>query len=178
MRRELLIVERNGFRFVAGFGPLVLGLWYWSEGTISVNTVSTPKVEAFYWAAITAPDLRAGRHSELAGEMPDSTRGAIDQHLAPEQQTALAQRVQCGEARDRQRRRLGIVDRIGQRGDRRGAAIDPFGPGARRQNANHACAGFGARCHRPLRSQPRRQNPSPAATPARPAARRGASHRG
>src|ERR1700750_305730 len=32
---------------------LVLGLWYWSEGTISVNTVSTPKVEAFYWAAIT-----------------------------------------------------------------------------------------------------------------------------
>src|SRR5271154_3788849 len=31
----------------------VLSLWYWSEGTISVNTVSTPKVEAFYWAAIT-----------------------------------------------------------------------------------------------------------------------------
>jgi uncharacterized membrane-anchored protein len=32
---------------------LVLGLWYRSQGTISVNTVSTPKVEAFYWAAIT-----------------------------------------------------------------------------------------------------------------------------
>ena len=32
---------------------VVLGLWYWSEGTISVNTVSTPRVEAFYWAAIT-----------------------------------------------------------------------------------------------------------------------------
>ena len=31
----------------------MLGLWYWSQGTISVNTVSTPKVEAFYWAAIT-----------------------------------------------------------------------------------------------------------------------------
>jgi uncharacterized membrane-anchored protein len=31
----------------------VLGLWYWSEGTVSVNTVTTPKVEAFYWAAIT-----------------------------------------------------------------------------------------------------------------------------
>jgi len=31
----------------------VLGLWYWSQGTISVNTVSTPKIEAFYWAAIT-----------------------------------------------------------------------------------------------------------------------------
>ncbi len=32
---------------------VVLGLWYWSEGTISVDTVSTPRVEAFYWAAIT-----------------------------------------------------------------------------------------------------------------------------
>jgi uncharacterized membrane-anchored protein len=31
----------------------VLALWYRSEGTISVNTVSTPRVEAFYWAAIT-----------------------------------------------------------------------------------------------------------------------------
>lgn len=31
----------------------VLGAWYWSQGTISVNTVSTPKVEIFYWAAIT-----------------------------------------------------------------------------------------------------------------------------
>jgi uncharacterized membrane-anchored protein len=31
----------------------VLGLWYVSQGTISVNTVTTPKVEAFYWAAIT-----------------------------------------------------------------------------------------------------------------------------
>ena len=31
----------------------VLGLWFWSEGTISVNTVNTPKVEAFYWTAIT-----------------------------------------------------------------------------------------------------------------------------
>jgi uncharacterized membrane-anchored protein len=31
----------------------VLGLWYRAEGTVSVDTVSTPKVEAFYWAAIT-----------------------------------------------------------------------------------------------------------------------------
>jgi uncharacterized membrane-anchored protein len=31
----------------------VLALWYWSQGTVSVDTVSTPKVEAFYWAAIT-----------------------------------------------------------------------------------------------------------------------------
>jgi len=31
----------------------VIGLWYWSQRTISVDTVTTPKVEAFYWATIT-----------------------------------------------------------------------------------------------------------------------------
>lgn len=31
----------------------VLGLWYWSEDTIAVETVSKPKTEAFYWATIT-----------------------------------------------------------------------------------------------------------------------------
>jgi uncharacterized membrane-anchored protein len=31
----------------------VLCLWYWSLGSISVDTVNAPKVEAFYWAAIT-----------------------------------------------------------------------------------------------------------------------------
>jgi uncharacterized membrane-anchored protein len=30
-----------------------LGIWYWSLGSISVATVSKPKVEAFYWVAIT-----------------------------------------------------------------------------------------------------------------------------
>jgi uncharacterized membrane-anchored protein len=32
---------------------VALGVWHWSEGTISVNTVFTPRVECFYWAAIT-----------------------------------------------------------------------------------------------------------------------------
>jgi uncharacterized membrane-anchored protein len=30
-----------------------LAAWYWSLGSISVSTVTTPKVEAFYWIAIT-----------------------------------------------------------------------------------------------------------------------------
>ncbi len=30
-----------------------LGFWYWTQGSIAVETVNTPKVEAFYWAAIT-----------------------------------------------------------------------------------------------------------------------------
>jgi uncharacterized membrane-anchored protein len=29
-----------------------LAIWYWSEGSISVNTVATPRVEMFYWVAI------------------------------------------------------------------------------------------------------------------------------
>ncbi len=31
----------------------VLAAWYFSEGTVSVDTVSMPRVEAFYWATIT-----------------------------------------------------------------------------------------------------------------------------
>jgi uncharacterized membrane-anchored protein len=30
-----------------------LALWYSSQGTVSVDTVNTPRVEAFYWATIT-----------------------------------------------------------------------------------------------------------------------------
>ena len=30
-----------------------LGLWYRVEGSVSVNTVNTPRVEAFYWVTIT-----------------------------------------------------------------------------------------------------------------------------
>jgi uncharacterized membrane-anchored protein len=30
-----------------------LAVWYWSERSISVDTVSTPKVEVFYWTTIT-----------------------------------------------------------------------------------------------------------------------------
>src|SRR6201996_629595 len=29
-----------------------LAIWYWAEGSIAVNTVSTPRVETFYWIAI------------------------------------------------------------------------------------------------------------------------------
>ena len=29
-----------------------LAVWYWSAGSISVDTVATPRVEMFYWVAI------------------------------------------------------------------------------------------------------------------------------
>ncbi len=29
-----------------------LGVWYWSAGSVSVNTVTSPRIEMFYWATI------------------------------------------------------------------------------------------------------------------------------
>ena len=51
--RSLGIGYTGGSLLLFGCLMLVLALWYWSEGTISVNTVSTLRVEAFYWTAIT-----------------------------------------------------------------------------------------------------------------------------
>lgn len=51
--RSLGIGYTGGSTLLFALLMISLGLWYWSEGTISVNTVSTPKVEAFYWTAIT-----------------------------------------------------------------------------------------------------------------------------
>lgn len=48
----------------------VLGLWYWSLGSISVDTVKTPKVEIFYWAAITFSQTLG---TALGDWMADST---------------------------------------------------------------------------------------------------------
>jgi uncharacterized membrane-anchored protein len=51
--RSLGIGYTGGASVLAVCVMAVLGLWYWSEGTVSVNTVNSPKVETFYWAAIT-----------------------------------------------------------------------------------------------------------------------------
>jgi uncharacterized membrane-anchored protein len=51
--RSLGIGYAGGSLILFSFLVAVLGLWYWSFGSISVETVNTPKVEAFYWAAIT-----------------------------------------------------------------------------------------------------------------------------
>ena len=51
--RSLDVGYTGGATLLFGCLMAVLGLWYWSERTISVNTVSTPRVESFYWAAIT-----------------------------------------------------------------------------------------------------------------------------
>ncbi|MDI1346872.1 MAG: hypothetical protein PSV22_22670 [Pseudolabrys sp.] len=51
--RSLGIGYTGGSTLVFACLMITLGLWYWSLGSVSVATVSTPKVEAFYWAAIT-----------------------------------------------------------------------------------------------------------------------------
>jgi uncharacterized membrane-anchored protein len=51
--RSLGIGYTGGSAFLLGLLLATLALWYWSLGSISVETVNTPKVEAFYWAAIT-----------------------------------------------------------------------------------------------------------------------------
>ena len=51
--RSLGIGYAGGSLILFAYLMAVLGLWYWSLGSISVTTVNTPKVEAFYWAAIT-----------------------------------------------------------------------------------------------------------------------------
>ncbi|HKS89650.1 MAG TPA: hypothetical protein VJR70_09445 [Stellaceae bacterium] len=51
--RSLGVGYSGGTAILLALLLAVLGLWYWSRGSISVATVATPKVEAFYWAAIT-----------------------------------------------------------------------------------------------------------------------------
>jgi uncharacterized membrane-anchored protein len=51
--RSLGIGYTGGSILLSGCLLSALGLWRWSEGTVSVSTVSTPKVQAFYWATIT-----------------------------------------------------------------------------------------------------------------------------
>jgi uncharacterized membrane-anchored protein len=51
--RSLGIGYAGGATLLLACLVAVLGLWYWSQSTISVDTVATPKVEMFYWAAIT-----------------------------------------------------------------------------------------------------------------------------
>jgi uncharacterized membrane-anchored protein len=50
--RSLGIGYAGGSLVLFGLLMASLGLWYWTMGSVSVNTVSTPKVEVFYWVTI------------------------------------------------------------------------------------------------------------------------------
>jgi uncharacterized membrane-anchored protein len=51
--RSLGIGYTGGSAILLGLVLATLALWRWSLGSISVETVATPKAEAFYWTAIT-----------------------------------------------------------------------------------------------------------------------------
>ena len=68
--RSLGIGYTGGSSLLLGCVLAVLAVWYWSEGTISVETVNTPRVEAFYWAAITFSQTLG---TALGDWMADST---------------------------------------------------------------------------------------------------------
>jgi uncharacterized membrane-anchored protein len=51
--RSLGIGYTGGSAILLGCVLVSLLAWYWSEGTVSVETVNRPKVEAFYWTTIT-----------------------------------------------------------------------------------------------------------------------------
>ncbi|OBH60161.1 hypothetical protein [Mycobacterium sp. E2479] len=51
--RSLGIGYTGGSLLLLACLVVTLVVWRWSQGTVSVSTVSTPKVEAFYWATIT-----------------------------------------------------------------------------------------------------------------------------
>jgi hypothetical protein len=76
--------------------------------------------------------------------VPDTARGAVDQHLAAEEEPALAQRMQGRQPGDRQRRGLCVGHGVGKGGDGMAWRAHPLGPGAGREEADHAAAGRGA----------------------------------
>jgi uncharacterized membrane-anchored protein len=51
--RSLGIGYVGGSVILLGCVAATLALWRWREGSVSVNTVETSRVEAFYWATIT-----------------------------------------------------------------------------------------------------------------------------
>ncbi|HEY4142994.1 MAG TPA: hypothetical protein VGM57_16355 [Pseudolabrys sp.] len=68
--RSLGIGYTGGTSLLLACLIVVLASWYASEGSISVDTVNTPKVEAFYWAAITFSQTLG---TALGDWMADST---------------------------------------------------------------------------------------------------------
>jgi uncharacterized membrane-anchored protein len=50
--RSLGIGYLGGTSILFALLMATLGLWYWSLGSVSVDTITSPKVEMFYWATI------------------------------------------------------------------------------------------------------------------------------
>ena len=51
--RSLGVGYAGGSAILFGCVVVALALWWWREGSVSVNAIETPRVEAFYWITIT-----------------------------------------------------------------------------------------------------------------------------
>jgi len=51
--RSLGVGYAGGSAILLGCVVATLALWRWKEGSVSVSTIQTPRVEGFYWATIT-----------------------------------------------------------------------------------------------------------------------------
>ena len=68
--RSLGVGYAGGATILAVSLAVILALWYRSLGSISVGTITTPKAETYYWAAITASQTLG---TALGDWMADST---------------------------------------------------------------------------------------------------------
>jgi uncharacterized membrane-anchored protein len=78
--RSLGIGYIGGSTLLLGLVLASLAIWYWSEKTISVDTVSSPKVEIFYWTTITfSQTLGTALGDWMAADASDpaATTGAL-----------------------------------------------------------------------------------------------------
>ena len=78
--RSLGIGYVGGSTLLLALVLLSLGVWYLSERSINVDTVSTPKVEAFYWTTITfSQTLGTALGDWMAADASDpaATTGAL-----------------------------------------------------------------------------------------------------
>lgn len=69
--RSLGIGYPGGSSLLLACVVATLILWYRTEGTVSVNTVSTPRVEAFYWATITFSQTLGTALGDWMADSPD-----------------------------------------------------------------------------------------------------------
>ncbi|MEQ1616712.1 MAG: hypothetical protein ABL883_00025 [Terricaulis sp.] len=78
--RDLGIGYIGGSTLLLALVLASLAIWYWSEKSISVDTVSTPKVEMFYWVTITlSQTLGTALGDWMAADSSDpaATTGAL-----------------------------------------------------------------------------------------------------
>ena len=122
---------------------------YLGEGGISSPTVTSwaPSWRSagdLIGAAGARRHVGAAQARELHREVADAAGGAGDQHAAAEQRAVLAERVERGEAGHREGGGLRERHLLGQLGERVRGHGHALGPGAFRQEPDHARADLGA----------------------------------